>query len=107
MNINFSIQSDKTKNLLFFIVFGDLVPFGDPNWYQAWRSPYYNDSHIRFRAGMREFVERELMPFCHEWDEAKEVPPQVREKCFAAGWLPGVVGGLFLIIYLYLYLGSR
>lgn len=23
-------------------MFGDLVAFGDPSWYQGWKSPYYN-----------------------------------------------------------------
>jgi cytochrome b involved in lipid metabolism len=27
------------------LAFGELVPFGDPNWYQDFHSPYYNESH--------------------------------------------------------------
>ena len=50
------------------------VPFGDPYWYQDWNSPYYNDSHVKWRDALREFVEKEIMPFCHEWDEKKAVP---------------------------------
>ena len=30
--------------------FGDLVPYGDPNWYHDWQSPYYNESHRRYCA---------------------------------------------------------
>jgi alkylation response protein AidB-like acyl-CoA dehydrogenase/cytochrome b involved in lipid metabolism len=74
-------------------LFGEQVPFGDPVWYQDWYSPYYNESHRRFRVAMREWVEREVMPFCHEWDEAKQVPSGLRRKAFEAGWLPAVVGG--------------
>jgi predicted heme/steroid binding protein len=49
--------------------FGELVPFGDPSWYQdGIPSPYYKDSHRRLRAKMREFVEREIAPYVHEWD---------------------------------------
>ncbi len=29
--------------------FGDLVPYGDPNWYQGYTSPFFNDSHKQFR----------------------------------------------------------
>ena len=72
--------------------FGELVPHADPSWYQAWHSPYYHDSHRRFRAAMREFVEREMMPHCHEWDEAKQLPRELYTKAFQAGWLPGVCG---------------
>lgn len=72
--------------------FGELVPHGDPSWYQEWHSPYYTDSHRRFRAAMREFVEREMMPHCHEWDEARQLPRELYTKAFQAGWLPGVCG---------------
>ena len=30
-------------------VYGEMIPYGDPNWYQGWNSNYYNDSHRRFR----------------------------------------------------------
>jgi len=73
-------------------VFGDMVPFGDPAWYQDWYSPYYNDSHRRFRAALREFVQKEIMPHCFEWDEAKKVPRELYMKCAQSGWLAGVVG---------------
>merc|ERR1711865_196782 len=72
--------------------YGEAVPFGDPNWYQGWASPYYKPTHHRFRAQVREFVETELMPNCNEWDEAKRIPAEVFEKAFQAGWLPCVVG---------------
>jgi alkylation response protein AidB-like acyl-CoA dehydrogenase len=60
--------------------FGDMVPYGDPSWYQDWFSPYYNDSHRKFRAAMREFVEKEIMPYCNEWDEQKKVPRELYRK---------------------------
>lgn len=72
--------------------FGDLVPFSDPLWYQEWNSPYYSEKHRKFRAAMREFVEREIMPNCFEWDEAKRIPDDLRRKAFAAGWLPAALG---------------
>ena len=37
-------------------VFGELVPYGDPSWYQGWNSPYYNDSHRKWRAFLRQYV---------------------------------------------------
>lgn len=40
-----------------------LFSYSDPNWYQDWHSPYYNDTHRRFRDALREFVEREIMPY--------------------------------------------
>src|SRR5689334_12353695 len=38
-------------------MFGDLVPYGDAAWYQGWNSPYYNDTHKKFRAEIRTFVD--------------------------------------------------
>lgn len=73
-------------------VFGDMVPFGDPAWYQDWYSPYYTDSHRRFRLALREFVQKEIMPNCFAWDEAKKVPRELYSKCAQGGWLAGVVG---------------
>ena len=72
-------------------LFGELVPYGDPSWYQGWHSPYYKPHHIKFRAALREFMEKELMPNTFEWDEAKQVPKEVFRKCAEAGWLAGVV----------------
>ena len=72
--------------------YGEMIPFGDPVWYQDWYSPYYNESHRRYRAAVREFVEREITPFCHEWDEARAVPRELWAKSAAAGLLPGCIG---------------
>jgi len=72
--------------------FGEFTPYGDPAWYQGWNSPYFNDAHRRFRAVIRKFVDEEISPFCHEWDEKKAVPRELYRKAYEAGWLPGVVG---------------
>lgn len=72
--------------------FGEQVPFGDPNWAQGWHSPYFKPHHDKFRAAVRDYVESELMPNVHEWDEKKQVPREQFIKMFEAGILPGVVG---------------
>lgn len=72
--------------------YGDMVPFGDPMWYQDWYSPYYNDSHRAVRASVRKFVETEVMPFTHEWDENKALPKELYEKAAKAGILASSVG---------------
>ncbi|KAJ3070851.1 hypothetical protein HDU98_006142 [Podochytrium sp. JEL0797] len=75
--------------------FGDLVPFGDPYWYQDWSSPYYNESHRKLRSFVRNFCEKEIMPFCFEWDESKSVPKSLFQKAAAAGLLSCLVGSHF------------
>eukprot|EP01116_Phalansterium_solitarium_P001627 TRINITY_DN1143_c0_g1_i2.p1 TRINITY_DN1143_c0_g1~~TRINITY_DN1143_c0_g1_i2.p1 ORF type:complete len:561 (+),score=188.87 TRINITY_DN1143_c0_g1_i2:96-1778(+) len=72
--------------------FGDLIPFSDPLWYQEWNSPYFKETHRKFRAAVREFVDKEIIPFCFEWDEAKHIPASVRIKCAQAGILPAALG---------------
>ena len=37
--------------------FGDVVPYGDPIWYTRFNSPYYKDTHRRWRAKIRAFCE--------------------------------------------------
>nr|KAJ3411293.1 hypothetical protein HK105_002662 [Polyrhizophydium stewartii] len=75
--------------------FGDMVPFGDPYWYSDWHSPYYNESHRRLRSYVRNFVEKEIMPNCFEWDEAKKLPRELFLKAGAAGLLQFIGGSPF------------
>jgi len=72
--------------------FGELVPWGDPAWYRGQMTPYYRKSHVEWRARVREFVEREITPFCHEWDENKAMPKDIFKKTYQAGFLPAAVG---------------
>ena len=72
--------------------YGDLVPFGDPNWYRGYASPFYKKTHSDFRLKCRSFVEKEILPFVHEWDESKTIPKEIYIKTYEAGILPGVVG---------------
>jgi hypothetical protein len=61
-----SYKSQKTPSPK---AFGELVPYGDPSWYQEWHSPYYNESHYKFRAAVREWIDREIAPNVHEWQQ--------------------------------------
>ncbi|GAA5980538.1 hypothetical protein JCM11641_006673 [Rhodosporidiobolus odoratus] len=79
-------EEDQTYN-------GDLVPFGDPFWYQDWASPYYNDSHCKVRSAIRNFTDTYLTPNAHAWDEAHEIPPQEFKRIADAGILAAVAAG--------------
>ncbi|KAI9226968.1 MAG: putative acyl-CoA dehydrogenase [Piptocephalis tieghemiana] len=72
--------------------FGDLIPFGDPSWYQGWESPYYGPTHRALRTKIRAFVDTEISPFCHEWDEARQVPRQLFVKCAEHNILAAITG---------------
>src|SRR3977135_4340476 len=43
-------------------------------------SPFYTAEHEAYREVVRRFVEKEIAPFAHEWDEAGGFPRDVYEK---------------------------
>ncbi|KAI9325875.1 putative acyl-CoA dehydrogenase [Zopfochytrium polystomum] len=73
-------------------MFGNLVPFADPAWYQGWNTPYYKESHKRVRAWANELVTRELLPYVYEWDQAGEIPRSVFRRMGEAGLLTAITG---------------
>src|SRR6186713_400061 len=48
-------------------------------------SPFYTEEHEAFRATVRRFVDREIMPNVDTWDEAEEFPRELYRKASAAG----------------------
>jgi acyl-CoA dehydrogenase len=50
-------------------------------------SPFYTAEHEAFREVMRRFVEKEIEPFAHEWDEAGEFPRALYAKAAGIGLL--------------------
>lgn len=75
--------------------FGDLVPYADPNWYQTYHTPYFNQTHADLRAEVREWVDNDIMPNVHEWDEAKKVPDSIYKAMGERGYLAGLLGGKY------------
>ena len=51
------------------------------------KSPFYTAEHEAFREVMRRFVQKEIEPFAHEWDEASEFPRELYAKAAAIGLL--------------------
>ena len=49
--------------------FGSTIPYAEPGWYQGQSSPYYNESHVAFRARVRGFVDEHLVPHVDKWEE--------------------------------------
>lgn len=50
---------------------------------------YFNDTHRMVRDTARKFVEKEILPYVDEWEEAGEFPRELYRKCAEAG-LQGV-----------------
>ncbi|KXS22201.1 hypothetical protein M427DRAFT_106591 [Gonapodya prolifera JEL478] len=53
-------------------LFGDLAAFCEPSWYQDFYSPYYTDSHRKFRAWIRSWVSQNIVPHGEEWEESAQ-----------------------------------
>ena len=51
------------------------------------KSPFYTAEHEAFREVMRRFVEKQIDPFAHQWDEAGEFPRALYAKAAAIGLL--------------------
>lgn len=72
--------------------FGEMIPGGDPNWYQSYHSPYFNQSHADLRAEVRKWVDDEILPNVTEWDEARKVPDSIYKAMGTRGYLAGLLG---------------
>lgn len=72
--------------------FGEMIPYGDPGWYQGYHSPYYNETHAALRAEIRAWMEEKVEPFLNEWDEAKRVPEEIYQDMGKRGYLAGLIG---------------
>mmetsp|Transcript_16307 Transcript_16307/g.27920 ORF Transcript_16307/g.27920 Transcript_16307/m.27920 type:complete len:411 (+) Transcript_16307:222-1454(+) len=68
-----------------FEKFGNPTPFTEPSWYQGLPTPYYNETHVAYRAKCRAFVEKELMNQVGDWDESGTFPKDLLKKAYAAG----------------------
>mmetsp|Transcript_43427 Transcript_43427/g.49967 ORF Transcript_43427/g.49967 Transcript_43427/m.49967 type:complete len:528 (+) Transcript_43427:237-1820(+) len=80
-------------------LFGELVPYGDPTWYQGWKSPYYNDSHRRFREASRKFIEEEVKPNISKWVENQEIPMSLSKHMASLGFYQTGIKGVWFTEY--------
>lgn len=48
-------------------------------------SPFFNESHHQWRQQLRRWVEKEIMPYAEEWDEAGEFPMELFKKAADIG----------------------
>ncbi|DAA76088.1 TPA_exp: Uncharacterized protein A8136_1125 [Trichophyton benhamiae CBS 112371] len=82
--------------------FGSPVPYAEPQWYSRDCSPYHDESHRKLRAFVRDYVEMELMPYAHEWEEQGFVPDETVRRFAKNGFCiidrskPEYMGGISL-----------
>eukprot|EP00050_Salpingoeca_kvevrii_P002050 m.186207 g.186207 ORF g.186207 m.186207 type:complete len:520 (+) comp10525_c0_seq6:1514-3073(+) len=72
--------------------FGDLIPYGDPAWYQRFNSPYFSASHRAWRAAVRRVCELEVFPTITQWRDSTQPPPAVMHALGQAGILAAMCG---------------
>ncbi|RPA88785.1 acyl-CoA dehydrogenase NM domain-like protein [Choiromyces venosus 120613-1] len=85
-------KEEPKKEQLALDTYGDLIPFGDPAWYQGYHSPYYNASHAALRDEVRAWVEEKIEPHLNDWEKQKFVPVEIYKEMGTRGYLPGLLG---------------
>lgn len=73
------------------VQFGSKAPFAEPLWYSRDSSPYYTTSHRKLRQAVRSYVDAEILPHCHDWENQGEVPPQVLKRHAELGYQAAAV----------------
>ncbi|KAH0341882.1 acyl-CoA dehydrogenase NM domain-like protein, partial [Aureobasidium melanogenum] len=73
------------------VQFGSSAPFAEPLWYSRDSSPYYTSSHRKLRQAVRSYVDTEILPSCHDWENQGQVPPQVLKRHAELGYQAAAV----------------
>lgn len=69
------------------------IPHAEPLYEQGWTTPFYTDSHRKWRKALRVFVEKEISPNVDMWETSgKEPPKALFQKMGAAGILVANLG---------------
>ncbi|PCH05261.1 Acyl-CoA oxidase/dehydrogenase, type 1 [Penicillium occitanis (nom. inval.)] len=50
------------------------------------KNPYYTETHYNLRRYVRDYVEKNIIPYAQEWEEAGQVPEQVRLRHYQLGF---------------------
>ena len=66
---------------------GNVSPFADPNWYHTFHSPYYTDSHRRLQKHVRAYFDKEILPYCEDWEREGLVPDEVMQRHAKLGYV--------------------
>jgi acyl-CoA dehydrogenase len=73
------------------------IVFGAATERKRMGSPFYTAEHVAYRDVVRRFVEKEIEPYAHAWDEAGEFPRALYQKAAEIGLLglgfPEAYGG--------------
>ena len=65
--------------------FGNAVIGAEPAWYRGVPTPYYDASHVAYRAKVRDFVERELRPNVDDYIERGQYDMSLHKRAHELG----------------------
>lgn len=69
------------------------VPYGEPSYFQGFRSPYLNESHVKFRKELRKFLVEEILPDAEAGELSNEPPSdEIFRKMGEFGLLAARIG---------------
>ncbi|KAL4884948.1 acyl-CoA dehydrogenase/oxidase [Aspergillus karnatakaensis] len=63
------------------------IPLADPLWLNRRASAYYTDSHRRLQREVRHYIDTEVIPFCHEWEQQGFIPDEVYRRHAELGYV--------------------
>ncbi|KAJ1332978.1 acyl-CoA dehydrogenase [Microdochium nivale] len=53
------------------------IPFSEPSWLMGLPSPYFKDTHRKFQAAIRPFIQKQLLDNAIAWDKEETIPEHV------------------------------
>ena len=62
----------------------EMIPYSEP-YYTNFPSPYYTKYHFEFRQKIRNFVDKELIPYAAKWDEQRTYPIKLHKLAYKYG----------------------
>lgn len=79
--------------MIIFVI--DLVNFSIPvikhhsqqSYHNMTHSPYFLEEHELFRQSVRQFIQKEIVPYVNEWEELQRIPKSVWQKMGELGYL--------------------
>ena len=58
-------------------------------------NPHLTEDHLAWRDALRRFIDKEIMPYAEDWDEAGHIPielwPKAAEVGLLGAGLPGAI----------------
>jgi acyl-CoA dehydrogenase len=53
------------------------IPFAEPPWINGLPTPIFKETHFKWQAAIRPFIEKHLLTHAREWERAETVPDHV------------------------------